>query len=338
VEIAISPQDGGVDVARKEVIVVESVELDQDGKRGNVEIDVVESTSKLHIGENGSALNVDAKSARVLVLLRGAPGSGKSTLAKQVLSEYGGQGEVYSTDDFFLVDGKYVYNIIAIGQAHEWNQARALAAMEKGISPVLVDNTNTQKWEAKAYVEHAVRLGYKVDVRETATPWAKDPVELAKRNVHGVPQVAIERMLARWENDFTPENILAAQPPKRPARNRSRSPSSRSRNHSSRSPSRADEVPGEHDEHGHGHKSSEHGYKSDEHGHHERGRKPESEHAKSDEHGHDGHKSSAEHWQKIPERKNSPKVVSPKAKAHKEAPPAKKDNSNVFALLGDDDE
>ena len=87
--------------------------------------------------------------------------------------------------------------------------------MKKGVPLIIIDNTNTQKWEARPYIILAQEFGYSVEIRETSTPWAKDAAELAKRNVHGVPLQSIEAMLARWEDDFTIENILASQPPRR---------------------------------------------------------------------------------------------------------------------------
>ena len=39
--------------------------------------------------------------------MRGLPGSGKSTLAKKIA---GNAGVVYSTDDFFMVNGQYMYD------------------------------------------------------------------------------------------------------------------------------------------------------------------------------------------------------------------------------------
>jgi adenylate kinase family enzyme len=40
--------------------------------------------------------------------MRGLPGSGKSTKAKKIAGEH---GVIYSTDDFFMVNGQYVYDV-----------------------------------------------------------------------------------------------------------------------------------------------------------------------------------------------------------------------------------
>lgn len=51
-------------------------------------------------------------------------------------------------------------------------------------------------------------------MKEPDTPWRRDAGELAKRNVHGVPLEAIERMLGRWDEDFSIEAILNSKPPR----------------------------------------------------------------------------------------------------------------------------
>eukprot|EP01091_Cochliopodium_minus_P009193 TRINITY_DN2202_c0_g1_i1.p1 TRINITY_DN2202_c0_g1~~TRINITY_DN2202_c0_g1_i1.p1 ORF type:complete len:178 (+),score=45.09 TRINITY_DN2202_c0_g1_i1:187-720(+) len=152
---------------------------------------------------------------KICYILRGLPGSGKSHLSKELNEKL--SGVTYSTDDFFIDEnsGKYIFNPKKITQAHQWNQERTKKAMENGITPILVDNTNTMKWEAKPYVEFSVQFNYKVEFVETNTSWRKDPEELAKRNKHNVPKEAILKMLERWEEDFTVENVLKSKPPKR---------------------------------------------------------------------------------------------------------------------------
>ena len=84
------------------------------------------------------------------------------------------------------------------------------------MSPVVVDNTHTQRWEARAYVATALQHGYAVRVAEPDTAWRRNAAELAARNTHGVPEVAIRRMLARWEDDFSVDSIMRDAPPPRP--------------------------------------------------------------------------------------------------------------------------
>lgn len=141
---------------------------------------------------------------KILFINRGLPGSGKSTLAKQL----GQGGAVFSTDEFFMKEGRYVFNPSMLGTAHAWNLKRATEAMQKGITPIVIDNTNTTAKEIRPYAQAAAQYGYKVEMREPDTPWKFDVDELVKKNTHGVPRDAIERMLNRWQKDIKPEDLL----------------------------------------------------------------------------------------------------------------------------------
>lgn len=154
-----------------------------------------------------------------LIVMRGVTGSGKSTKAASLVREYKElydvEAKVFSTDEFFVRDGKYNWNPAAVGHAHCWNQLRALQAMIDGEEVIIIDNTNTQAWECRPYVQAAVKLGYAVEIVEPGTPWAFDAEELARKTTHGVPLETVRAMLARWEKDLTVEKILAATPRER---------------------------------------------------------------------------------------------------------------------------
>ena len=81
--------------------------------------------------------------------MRGLPGSGKSTKAKKIAGEH---GVIYSTDDFFIVNGVYVYDAKMIVQYHDRNYKRTLEALKEGKPLIIIDNTNIKLWEMKKYV------------------------------------------------------------------------------------------------------------------------------------------------------------------------------------------
>jgi predicted kinase len=148
---------------------------------------------------------------KTLTIMRGAPGSGKSFKAKQLAKD----GVICSADDFFMELGKgqYQFNPSLLPQAHKQCQDKALQAINSGISPVVIDNTNTSLWELKQLkhiIQTAKSLGYSVNIEEPETDWwkNKDIDEMAKRNSHGVPRNAIEKMINRFENNVKVEDIL----------------------------------------------------------------------------------------------------------------------------------
>ncbi|KAL6631500.1 P-loop containing nucleoside triphosphate hydrolase protein [Neocallimastix californiae] len=154
---------------------------------------------------------------KLFYILRGLPGSGKTTLAKSINSSHDNKGVILSSDDYFMVDGKYVYDPSKISEAHASNQQKCREKCQEGVSPIIIDNTNVRRWEAKVYVEMAQEFGYKIEIREPDTAWWKngDVEQLAGKTLHGVPVDKIQGMLEKWENDFTVESILNSEPPSR---------------------------------------------------------------------------------------------------------------------------
>jgi len=150
-----------------------------------------------------------SKKAKVLFLTRGFPGSGKSTLA----NELGKDGLVVSSDDYFMENGQYNFDLDKLRDAHTWAQQKIEEGMKQGISPIVADNTNVKAWEMKPLVLLALKYGYRAEVKEPNTPWKLDAEELAKRNKHGVPLEVIEEKIKEWDTDASLEHILQSKMP-----------------------------------------------------------------------------------------------------------------------------
>lgn len=146
--------------------------------------------------------------SKEFIIMRGMSGSGKSTLAKQLA---GDSGVFYAADDYFIDEqGNYNWSGERISAAHQWNYERAKKAIDKGISPVILDNTNITKRDlraAKSLVIYAESNSYKVKIEEVKTSWAFNAEELVKKNSHGVDMKTIERQLRRWYPNPTVEGI-----------------------------------------------------------------------------------------------------------------------------------
>jgi NEDD4-binding protein 2 len=150
-----------------------------------------------------------------LILMRGVSGSGKSTLAEKICAEQD-FAVIVSTDDFFMVDGEYRFDPKRLGEYHGHNVRRTEDAMVEKCPCIIVDNTNTQAWEMKPYVELAVTHGYTVKIVEP------EPVsfeELMARQAQradqnkALPAEVVKRMLDRFERNVTVETILASKRP-----------------------------------------------------------------------------------------------------------------------------
>lgn len=170
--------------------------------------------------EKNSLGAVVTKPTQELVIMRGIPGSGKSTKAKSLV----GDGIIHSTDDVIEASGDYrefFAKMIAnkdfapLSRAHSQNFKNAKASMEKGISPIIIDNTNLKADEAKNYIETALQMGYSeknikfVDVGDGGL----SAEELAKRNTHGVPLDKIKQMIQTYKSvgPLTLEKVLGSK-------------------------------------------------------------------------------------------------------------------------------
>jgi hypothetical protein len=128
---------------------------------------------------------------KTLYIVRGIPGSGKSTFAKSL------GGTHFETDEYFMSDGEYKFDITKIKDAHQWCQDGVNTAMILNHTTgqneiIVVSNTFTQEWEMEPYYNMADTWGYRVF-----------SVIVENRhggvNQHGVPDDKLEIMKNRFE-------------------------------------------------------------------------------------------------------------------------------------------
>ena len=133
-----------------------------------------------------------------VIVMRAISGAGKTTLAKKITKQ---GGTICLADDYFL--GRK-FNPAELSNAHKACMRAFLAALGSGTELVVVDNTNTQLWEATPYVSVAEAMGYEVEIHEIVC----DVEVAAARNVHGVPANAVRGMARRWEKSLPWWNVV----------------------------------------------------------------------------------------------------------------------------------
>lgn len=84
------------------------------------------------------------------------------------------------------------------------NFADFCESLEKGISIVILDNTNIQKWNYERYVKTAKETGYVVRIVEIPFP---NPEDAEKWNAHGVSKEIIERLIKQFEPETTEQKV-----------------------------------------------------------------------------------------------------------------------------------
>lgn len=132
---------------------------------------------------------------KVMYILSGIPGSGKSHLAYELSK---GLGVICSADAFMVNENSaYEFKPEKLGYVHKTCQAKAASCMKAGMSPIVVDNTNTTYKEMEPYILLAATYQYDVVFMEPNTPWKYNIDECFKRNTHNVPREKLEQMLKR---------------------------------------------------------------------------------------------------------------------------------------------
>ncbi len=156
-----------------------------------------------------------------VIIMQGLSGSGKS---HWVDMNYPDHPNVVSADRFFLYTDEapleYNFRPELLGKAHAFCMNNFIRMLEipfpatgdgSGITPtIIVDNTNTERWEWKNYVKLAEHFGYEwavVDMYDGALT----NEELSDRNEHGVPLEVIERQRERYEHANSEELLSYSQ-------------------------------------------------------------------------------------------------------------------------------
>lgn len=141
------------------------------------------------------------------VINRGVVGSGKSTFALELQKEAAKQKltcNIHNTDEYFMVDGEYKFDVSKLGQYHGKNLQAFTDSMKLGVNIVVCDNTNTTPKEYLKYVNEATKAGYTV----ISVVFIPDVADVHfTRNSHNVPNFVVENMIHRLNNNLETEGV-----------------------------------------------------------------------------------------------------------------------------------
>lgn len=145
---------------------------------------------------------------KVAILIDGPSGSGKSTLAKNIIEKYLPDAIHLESDNNFMVNGEYKFDINKLGQAHRKCESDFRNAIQQGKS-VIVSNTLTTLKEIRAYTS-LVTSDYRVIYTYPKRAETMRVEDFNKSNIHNVPLETIERQHSRW-NDLISKQIEILQ-------------------------------------------------------------------------------------------------------------------------------
>jgi hypothetical protein len=170
--------------------------------------------------------HLDDSNPQVVYIMRGVPGSGKSFEALLLAAAE----QIFSSDGFFgTTKEEYIANWKAekLGAAHNFCQKNVRMAMQRRLTPIVVDNTNVVCRDIMPYIEMALRYGYRAELKEPSSEWWQtlvvpylgkfvaypDELEVAAKTLfekcqHGVPLVTIRKMLIRWHVNVSAADMM----------------------------------------------------------------------------------------------------------------------------------
>ena len=83
--------------------------------------------------------------ARTVIMNRAVPGSGKTSLSRCITDAIRAAGLTianHSTDDYFMEDGRYCFDLAKLSDYHHWNLLDFQQSLRRGVNVVICDNTN----------------------------------------------------------------------------------------------------------------------------------------------------------------------------------------------------
>lgn len=136
----------------------------------------------------------------MLILMQGASGSGKSTIANFIKHGIGKHRNIpcyiFSADDYFMTsDGTYHFDQSKLSNAHQNCYDLVMHVIQWNWNDdvcVIVDNTNTRKWEAQKYIDLAMEFGHTVQVVRVDS--------YCFQSTHDVPAEVVKQQRKRMED------------------------------------------------------------------------------------------------------------------------------------------
>jgi len=119
------------------------------------------------------------------------------------------------------VEYHHKWNPSAVGYSHSVCTSHFQQAVDAGVTPVIIDNTNVNRSACRPYVEYAKEAKYKIEFKEpTSDHWLanrdlfsdkyknKTKIDdfaqaLSEKNAHGVSKETILKMINKWHHKLT---------------------------------------------------------------------------------------------------------------------------------------
>jgi nucleoside-triphosphatase THEP1 len=143
---------------------------------------------------------------KTIIINRAVPGSGKTTLTNCIVDElkkHNFKIAIHSTDEYFMVDGRYVFDINKLEEYHKKNLEEFKKSIKNQTDIIICDNTNIAPWQTEPYTKLAREFNYKIiiftlDPREIKKHIESQKITPQKPDAHGVKEDILKRMIDEY--------------------------------------------------------------------------------------------------------------------------------------------
>ncbi len=144
---------------------------------------------------------------KTVIINRAVPGSGKTTITNCIVNELKKNSisvSIHSTDEYFMVGNKYLFNIEKLNDYHQKNLKEFEKSLINNIDVVICDNTNIAPWQSEPYTKLARKYNYQIifitlDPRELEKHVESQKVTPQKPDAHGVEESILKRMIEEYK-------------------------------------------------------------------------------------------------------------------------------------------
>lgn len=131
-----------------------------------------------------------------VTILRGVSGSGKTSFAEFLKSLSPNETLICCADDYFMKDGRYLWNAEELYKAHNWCFAKFVAGLkDEEIRHIIIANTSATKKEVDKYRKCATNEGVRV-----ACLVVENRHE--GKNIHNVTEETLQKQKERLKNNI----------------------------------------------------------------------------------------------------------------------------------------
>jgi len=143
---------------------------------------------------------------KTVIINRAIPGSGKTTITNCIVNTLKNNNikiNIHSTDEYFMVGNRYVFDITKLFEYHQRNIKEFQKSIKNELDVVICDNTNIVPCQTEEYTKIARAYNYQIifitlNPRELSKHVESQKVTVEKPEAHEVSEEILKNMIKEY--------------------------------------------------------------------------------------------------------------------------------------------